>query len=71
MKEYGVGNTLNATESTEGQKFKPFEFQEGLSSKEMNQEEIIESLNNFEFKACKIGDEKTAKVYKNLKKESK
>ena len=37
----------------------------------MNQEEIIESLNNFEFKACKIGDEKTAKVYKNLKKEAK
>ena len=35
----------------------------------MNQEEIIESLNNFQFKACKMSDEKTAKVYKNLKKE--
>lgn len=37
----------------------------------MNQEEIIESLNNFQFKACKMSDEKTAKVYKSLKKEVK
>ena len=72
MKEYGVGNTLDATQAaSSGQKFKPFEFQEGLDQKEMNEEEIIESLNNFQFKACKMSDEKTAKVYKNLKKEAK
>lgn len=72
MKEYGVGTTLNAAQAAEtGQKFKPFEFQSGLDQKEMNPEEIIESLNNFQFKACKMSDEKTAKVYKDLKKEAK
>lgn len=59
MKEFGVGETMNVNQSTSGAKFKPFEFINGLGDTEQTEEEMINSLNNFQFKACKTSDEKT------------
>ena len=67
MAEYGVGDALNAIQSTGGNKFKPFEFQSGLGeTEEQSQEQMIDSLNNFQFKACNLTDEKSSKLYEDL-----
>lgn len=72
MAEYGVGDTLDAAQSAGGSKFKPFEFQSGIADiEEQNEEQMLESLNNFQFKACKMTDEKSAKLYDDLNPTSK